>query len=130
MVLLFFSSRRRHTRCALVTGVQTCALPIFIVNTNRTAANAKGTEDTLRAAGLGEFRHGETLFLMGDAPDGASQDGRRARNAARWCVIAMGGDQLGDFARAVNARALEDRKSPRQNPRHQCATSMPSYALK
>src|SRR3546814_9565535 len=30
LVLLFlFSSRRRHTRCALVTGVQTCALPIY-----------------------------------------------------------------------------------------------------
>src|SRR3546814_6920858 len=28
-VLFFFASRRRHTRCALVTGVQTCALPIF-----------------------------------------------------------------------------------------------------
>src|SRR3546814_17222261 len=27
--VFFFSSRRRHTRCALVTGVQTCALPIF-----------------------------------------------------------------------------------------------------
>src|SRR3546814_12463219 len=27
--LVLFSSRRRHTRCALVTGVQTCALPIF-----------------------------------------------------------------------------------------------------
>src|SRR3546814_5558185 len=27
--IVFFSSRRRHTRCALVTGVQTCALPIF-----------------------------------------------------------------------------------------------------
>src|SRR3546814_6474531 len=27
-MFLFFSSRRRHTRCALVTGVQTCALPI------------------------------------------------------------------------------------------------------
>src|SRR3546814_13475683 len=27
-LVLFFSSRRRHTRCALVTGVQTCALPI------------------------------------------------------------------------------------------------------
>src|SRR3546814_5756658 len=26
--VFFFSSRRRHTRCALVTGVQTCALPI------------------------------------------------------------------------------------------------------
>src|SRR3546814_5158144 len=28
MYFFFFSSRRRHTRCALVTGVQTCALPI------------------------------------------------------------------------------------------------------
>src|SRR3546814_8482552 len=27
-ICFFFSSRRRHTRCALVTGVQTCALPI------------------------------------------------------------------------------------------------------
>src|SRR3546814_1531297 len=27
-ILFFFSSRRRHTRCALVTGVHTCALPI------------------------------------------------------------------------------------------------------
>src|SRR3546814_3673778 len=29
VLVLFFSSRRRHTRCALVTGVQTCALPIL-----------------------------------------------------------------------------------------------------
>src|SRR3546814_9112068 len=29
VVVFFLSSRRRHTRCALVTGVQTCALPIF-----------------------------------------------------------------------------------------------------
>src|SRR3546814_1773190 len=28
-VFFFFSSRRRHTRCALVTGVQTCTLPIL-----------------------------------------------------------------------------------------------------
>src|SRR3546814_13392125 len=28
-VVFFLSSRRRHTRCALVTGVQTCALPIL-----------------------------------------------------------------------------------------------------
>src|SRR3546814_4375819 len=28
--IVFFSSRRRHTRCALVTGVQTCALPICL----------------------------------------------------------------------------------------------------
>src|SRR3546814_7600661 len=29
LYFFFFSSRRRHTRCALVTGVQTCALPIY-----------------------------------------------------------------------------------------------------
>src|SRR3546814_1092719 len=32
LCVLFFSSRRRHTRCALVTGVQTCALPICCVS--------------------------------------------------------------------------------------------------
>src|SRR3546814_10831789 len=31
----FFSSRRRHTRCALVTGVQTCALPIYLTGVPR-----------------------------------------------------------------------------------------------
>src|SRR3546814_3523628 len=30
LLFFFFSSRRRHTRCALVTGVQTCALPIYV----------------------------------------------------------------------------------------------------
>src|SRR3546814_3598116 len=43
----FFSSRRRHTRCALVTGVQTCALPIY-----RPSFDLK--EPTDRAA-LGNF---------------------------------------------------------------------------
>src|SRR3546814_6737619 len=33
--VLFFSSRRRHTRCALVTGVQTCALPICLFDPDR-----------------------------------------------------------------------------------------------
>src|SRR3546814_9487881 len=31
LLFFFFSSRRRHTRCALVTGVQTCALPIWAI---------------------------------------------------------------------------------------------------
>src|SRR3546814_8972350 len=44
--LLFFASRRRHTRCALVTGVQTCALPICadLVAELARAAVAGGTE--------------------------------------------------------------------------------------
>src|SRR3546814_7205960 len=31
-IVFFCASRRRHTRCALVTGVQTCALPIWIMH--------------------------------------------------------------------------------------------------
>src|SRR3546814_4047993 len=48
-LLFFFSSRRRHTRCALVTGVQTCALPIsclpppFVQQGTRSAAKAKSS---------------------------------------------------------------------------------------
>src|SRR3546814_9522860 len=32
VVFFFFSSRRRNTRCALETGVQTCALPICVIS--------------------------------------------------------------------------------------------------
>src|SRR3546814_19538842 len=38
MTIVLFSSRRRHTRCALVTGVQTCALPIFTIGKSRERA--------------------------------------------------------------------------------------------
>src|SRR3546814_10562476 len=37
--VFFFSSRRRHTRCALVTGVQTCALPISAWASDRSMAS-------------------------------------------------------------------------------------------
>jgi 5'-nucleotidase (lipoprotein e(P4) family) len=90
----------------------------IIANTNRTAANAKGTEDALRAAGLGEFKHGETLYLMGDDATGSSKDARRTAIAAKYCVIAMAGDQLGDFANAFNTKGISvaDRKRLATNP--------------
>src|SRR3546814_7708370 len=46
---LFFSSRRRHTICALVTGVQTCALPIYLVR-GRTTISIAHRLSTLRQA--------------------------------------------------------------------------------
>src|SRR3546814_19337807 len=46
--LFFVSSRRRHTRCALVTGVQTCALPIY---PRRNAAFARRPEKGDRSVG-------------------------------------------------------------------------------
>src|SRR3546814_7517469 len=63
-LFFFFSSRRRHTRCALVTGVQTCALPI---STNGTAPlefgmgrNRPGDGACLETdmSGGGPFSHG------------------------------------------------------------------------
>src|SRR3546814_3004426 len=39
--VFFFSSRSRHTRCALVTGVQTCALPISVLCAVPLAAQAQ-----------------------------------------------------------------------------------------
>src|SRR3546814_4503008 len=50
LFLFFFSSRRRHTRCALVTGVQTCALPISIVSD--ADGYASEVAEKLRAAGI------------------------------------------------------------------------------
>src|SRR3546814_4629234 len=50
VVFFFLSSRRRHTRCALVTGVQTCALPIWIGRTGcraqRIVGKAHGLEES------------------------------------------------------------------------------------
>src|SRR3546814_5204677 len=49
----FFSSRRRHTRCALVTGVQTCALPIYsCCGRNREKDCGKSQSDDAKLATL------------------------------------------------------------------------------
>src|SRR3546814_5296194 len=50
LVVFFFSSRRRHTRCALVTGVQTCALPITEEPPRDVARSAAGTPTALADA--------------------------------------------------------------------------------
>src|SRR3546814_15580988 len=48
----FFSSRRRHTRCALVTGVQTCALPIL---SSRPLVGSYGGFNSSRRCGFYSF---------------------------------------------------------------------------
>src|SRR3546814_3993152 len=78
-VFFFFSSRRRHTRCALVTGVQTCALPIYGQSLEDLARAcsipAEALVDTVtrfnRFAACGEdpdFQRGTTLYnrMQGD----------------------------------------------------------------
>src|SRR3546814_2627107 len=58
----FYSSRRRHTRCALVTGVQTCALPISLFCSTAEVDAARAFDAALEiiagepdAATLGQF---------------------------------------------------------------------------
>src|SRR3546814_2491630 len=50
LLFFFFARRRRHTRCALVTGVQTCALPIFETPDYRPESSGLITTDRYGAA--------------------------------------------------------------------------------
>lgn len=86
-------------RAIRATGVD------VVFNSNRLAANAGATEKMLAALGFGAVKHGATLFLTGDDATGSHKDGRRTVIGARYCVIAMGGDQLGDFSDLFNGVA-------------------------
>jgi 5'-nucleotidase (lipoprotein e(P4) family) len=73
-----------------------------VFNSNRSAAYAAQTSALLAAAGFGKVVHGDTLWLQGDAGTGSGKDARRAAIAAKYCVVAMVGDQLGDFSDLFN----------------------------
>src|SRR3546814_935131 len=59
-VFFFFSSRRRHTRCALVTGVQTCALPIYPARITRRRPGISCVDTRLRNRMLRMSKAGKT----------------------------------------------------------------------
>src|SRR3546814_7089847 len=61
--MFFFSSRRRHTSCALVTGVQTCALPISFT---AVAPEMADLFDELSAEPSESVAHGQVLLRRGD----------------------------------------------------------------
>lgn len=68
-----------------------------VFNSNRTAANSTHTERALRYAGFEDVEYGRNLWLMREGA-GSGKDSRRAEIAARYCVVALVGDQLGDFS--------------------------------
>lgn len=74
-----------------------------VFNTDRSQANAAPTVAMLAAVGLGPVVAGETLFLAEEGPGGERKDPRRAAIASRYCVLAMAGDQLGDFSDLFDA---------------------------
>ena len=77
-----------------------------IFNTNRDSPSAPATAATLNAAGVGPAEHLKTMFLRGDVDGKSGKDGRRLHVASRYCVIAMAGDQMGDFTDLLNDRSL------------------------
>jgi len=82
-----------------------------IFNTNRSEAHAAESATAIEHAGLGPARwfadpakwREQTLYLADATPGGRKKDGRRDTIADHYCVLAMGGDQLGDFSDLFNA---------------------------
>src|SRR3546814_20390562 len=80
MLYFFFSSRRRHTRCALVTGVQTCALPITAQALMAEVGVLKERLPALEAEGarLGDELGGILATIpnlpLADVPEGADEN--------------------------------------------------------
>jgi 5'-nucleotidase (lipoprotein e(P4) family) len=89
-----------------------------VFNSNRDRAAAAATAAALASVGIAGAVPGETLFLKGDVAAGSAKDPRRAAVDTRYCVIAMAGDNLGDFADAFNDRGLTTpaRRALAQNP--------------
>src|SRR3546814_4396735 len=80
LYVFFFSSRRRHTRCALVTGVQTCALPIYEDYTD--ASSDVGQ----LAASMAENKGASLIAMMATRPRAAEPGRSEERRVGQECV--------------------------------------------
>src|SRR3546814_7473930 len=120
MCVLFLSSRRRHTRCALVTGVQTCALPICQLDRETGRLIADPAERARRVV----VRKGRENYLCLLNLEEALQGGFQGRAlilahlAARWAAYSRDGDMVGgdmpgwlpSLFRSNGSHALTDRR--------------------
>src|SRR3546814_20836366 len=111
-VFFFFSSRRRHTRCALVTGVQTCALPISYVRCFKRHPRLRIAFATFMAAGVGNFFFHFILQSITIAEHGLVEALIRAQTYAFYCTVLVAGiviSQLRAQRPDPNARSEERR---------------------
>src|SRR3546814_7167697 len=109
--MFFFSIRRRHTRCALVTGVQTCALPIYLTVKGNDANVAGGVE----IAGTNAFGEAisETIALAGVAVVAGVKAFRSVTSITLPKYAAADTERV-----RVGTGARLDRKSTRLNSSH------------
>src|SRR3546814_9741156 len=91
VLFFFFSSIIRHTQCALVTGVQTCALPIYI----------RARREHLLVVGDGVARHGVLREHAGrDAVAALDREEAEVEARVRAVGLDAGVDTAGDEAEA------------------------------
>src|SRR3546814_15976501 len=96
-MFFFFSSRRRHTRCALVTGVQTCALPIYEVSGEivATGAGVERVKTGDRVSVLPFISCGKCLACLEGDPMGCGQDRKSVVKGTSVSVrVDLGGRRL------------------------------------
>src|SRR3546814_19459269 len=106
--VFFFSSRRRHTRCALVTGVQTCALPIWSkggklatdVNGNAAHVQARKLRSAIIAGKSSAVGNTEFVFRL------------PCRNLFMRAPIDIGIDTLGVWRDLTNRAPDTIRRAP------------------
>src|SRR3546814_9591455 len=107
-VFFFFSSRRRHTRCALVTGVQTCALPISSIS-------AKSTTSPGRNFGSGTWSDRGFRLARGSLAIVSPKNGRASRHETKaWNHLS---EPCYKISTAVASHQRESAQSGRY-PRH------------
>src|SRR3546814_18174468 len=116
IVYFFFSSRRRHTRCALVTGVLTCALPIsshilIQVEPGADAAAQKAAEEKAAAIAAEARKPGADFAALAreDPDDTGSKD---SGGDLGW--IALDGGMVQPFEDALFAMQPGDVSEPVQ----------------
>src|SRR3546814_10935430 len=117
MLIFFFSSRRRHTICALVTGVQTCALPISseeerAVTPCNSGLMAVRQEDLFTLLARVENNNAAGEYYLPDIVMLALKEGRRraAIEADSWQVAGVNYR----FAMAEVEAAWQRRRPPRE----------------
>src|SRR3546814_4463134 len=110
-VCFFFSSRRRHTRCELVTGVQTCALPILTYAKFGRDGETATVDPTIAGK----------LAASGDDHDGAPADGHDA-GGGHGSLIDPTRSHAPDNPRRKEARHPISQAFTRAIPTSQCRT--------
>src|SRR3546814_17890259 len=112
-VIFFFSSRRRHTRFALVAGVQTCALPISPEQDPGGEADPRGGGQGARAPGRRD--HPSRHALSSERRPGDLGRGIRRAEAAQDRKSVVEGKSVSGRVDLVGRRIIKKKKQNNNN---------------